>query len=123
MEDKKRILVVDDEYSLRSTLTAQLKEQGYSVSAAEDGDVAIKMLRSQSFDLILLDLKMPHVDGYEVLKFVKHKHPKTKVMVLTGFADLKNALDSRGLGADHFIAKPFERKDLLSAVQRLLRGV
>jgi DNA-binding response OmpR family regulator len=123
MTDKGKILVVDDEYSLRTTLAAQLKEQGYSVSSAEDGDVAIKMLRSQTFDLILLDLKMPNVDGYEVLKFVKQKHPKTKVVVLTGFADLKNALDSRGLGADHFLAKPFERKELLALVRRILADV
>jgi DNA-binding response OmpR family regulator len=123
MTEKKRILVVDDEHSLRSAISAQLKEEGYSVSCAEDGDVAIKMLGSQSFDLILLDLKMPHVDGFEVLRFVKKKHPKTKVMMLTGFADLKNALESRGLGADHFIAKPFERQELLLAVHRLLRDV
>lgn len=117
---KQSILVVDDEPSLRSAMCAQLKEQGYSVSSAEDGEVAIKTLRAMTFDLILLDLKMPKVDGFEVLRFAKKKHPKTKVVMMTGFADLNNALDSKGLGADHFIAKPFERKELLSVIHRLL---
>jgi DNA-binding response OmpR family regulator len=123
MTVKKNILVVDDEHSLRIAICAQLKEQGYGVSSAEDGEVAIEMLRSQTFDLILLDLNMPNVDGFEVLRFAKKKHPKTKAVMMTGFADLNNALDSRGLGADHFIAKPFERKELLSVIHRLLRDV
>ena len=122
MTEKKRILVVDDEASLRTTLTAQLKDRGYSVSSAGDGDIAIEMLGFEYFDLILLDLKMPNVDGYEVLRYVKEKHPSTKVIILTGFADLKNALDSKGLGADHFVGKPYELSDLLSAIQRFLGG-
>ena len=81
------------------------------------------MLHTQTFDLILLDLYMPKVDGFEVLKFAKKKHPKTKVVMMTGFADLNNALGSKGLGADHFIAKPVERKELLSVIQRVLRDV
>jgi DNA-binding response OmpR family regulator len=123
MTEKKRILVVDDENSLRAALSTLLKDQGYDVSTAEDGDVAIEMLSSRSFDLILLDLKMPNVDGHEVLRFVKDKDPETKVIMLTGFADLKNALDSKGLGADNFIAKPFDRRELLRAIHRILREV
>lgn len=113
MTEQKRILVVDDESTVRLTLSAQLKGQGYSVSSAGDGDIAIEMLRSEYFDLILLDIKMPNVDGYQVLSYVKEKHPTTKVIILTGFADLKNALDSKGFGADHFVGKPYEFSDLL----------
>ena len=120
MKEKENILVVDDESGLRITLVAQLAEQGYRVSSAEDGDVAIRLLRAERFDLNLLDLQMPHVDGYEVLKFAKKKYPTIKVVVLTGFADLKNALDSRGLGADQFLAKPFDRNELLAIIRRIL---
>jgi DNA-binding response OmpR family regulator len=123
MTGKQKLLVVDDEPSLRTAMSSQLMEQGYSVSSAEDGDVAIKMLESKRFDLILLDLRMPKVDGFEVLKFAKMKYPKTKVVMMTGFADLNNALDSRGLGADHFIAKPFERRELLAIIRRILADV
>ena len=121
MAEKNRILVVDDEAALRTVLSTQLKGQGYSVSTAGDGDIAIELLRSQDFDLILLDLKMPNVDGFEVLSYVKEKHPTTKVIVLTGFSDLKNALDSKGFGADYFVGKPYEFSDLLSDIQRVLR--
>jgi CheY-like chemotaxis protein len=120
MTVKKRILVVDDEDALRIVLGTQLKGHGYSVSSAADGDIAIQMLGFEYFDLILLDLKMPNVDGYEVLKYVKIKHPATKVIILTGFADLKNALDTKGLGADMFLGKPYELSDLLTAIHRLL---
>ena len=122
MTEKKRILVVDDESSLRVTLSAQLRGQGYNVSSAGDGDIAIEMLRHEYFDLILLDLKMPNVDGYEVLSYVKEKHPATKVIILTGFADLKNAVDSKGLGADNFVGKPYEFADLLSTIERVLKA-
>jgi len=123
MTQRKRILVVDDESSLRAALTAQLKGQGYSVSAAGDGDIAIEMLGFEYFDLLLLDIKMPNVDGYEVLSYVKKKHPSTKVIIVTGFADLKNALDATGLGADHFVGKPYEFADLLVTIKRVLTGV
>jgi CheY-like chemotaxis protein len=120
MTEKNRILVVDDEDALRTVLSGQLKNQGYDVFSAGDGDIAIEMLQTQEFDLILLDLKMPHVDGYEVLSYVKEKHPATKVIILTGFADLKNALDSKRIGADHFLSKPYELPELLLVIQRLL---
>jgi CheY-like chemotaxis protein len=121
MTENKRILVVDDESILRVTLTAELKKEGYTVSSAGDGDIAIEMLQTEYFDLILLDIKMPNVDGYEVLRFVKQKHPTTKVIVLTGYGDLRNALDSKGLGADSFVVKPYEFADLLSTIQRVLK--
>jgi CheY-like chemotaxis protein len=121
MTENKRILVVDDESILRVTLTAELKKEGYTVSSAGDGDIAIEMLQTEYFDLILLDIKMPNVDGYEVLRFVKQKHPTTKVIVLTGYGDLRNALDSKGLGADSFVGKPYEFADLLSTIQRVLK--
>jgi DNA-binding response OmpR family regulator len=121
MSELKRILVVDDEPSFRATLSTQLKGEGYGVLSAGDGDIAIEMLRSEKFDLILLDLKMPTVDGYGVLSFVREQHPATKVIVLTGFADLRNTLDSKGLGADLIVGKPFEFEDLLSNVHRLLK--
>jgi DNA-binding response OmpR family regulator len=120
MTEKKKILVVDDEDALRTVLSDQLQEQGYDVSSAADGGIAIEMLRVEYFDLVLLDLKMPNIDGYEVLHYVKRKHPITKVIILTGFADLKNALDSMGSGADHFLGKPYELSDLLLAIKSVI---
>ncbi|HEY5615801.1 MAG TPA: response regulator [Bacteroidota bacterium] len=123
MPAKNRILVVDDEEALRTVLGSELEDEGYVVQMAGDGDEAIKILEKNAFDLILLDIKMPTVDGFEVLKFIKQTHPLSKVIMLTGFADLKNAIESKKLGAEDFVSKPYDLVDLLTTVERVLSGV
>jgi DNA-binding NtrC family response regulator len=120
MANKNRILVVDDEAALRTVLSSELHTEGYMVSTASDGDEAIDLLQSHSFDLILLDIKMPRVDGFQVLRYVKEKLPHIKVIMLTGFADLKNAIESKKLGAEDFISKPYDLVDLLATIERVL---
>ncbi|GJQ19715.1 MAG: hypothetical protein HBSIN02_00700 [Bacteroidia bacterium] len=120
MAVKNKILVVDDEEALRTVLSAELEGEGYQVSTAADGDEAIKIIGSEQFHLILLDIKMPNVDGFEVLKYVKQHQPSTKVIMLTGFADLKNAIESKKLGAEDFVSKPYDLVDLLTTVERVL---
>ncbi|MEI7907645.1 MAG: response regulator, partial [Bacteroidota bacterium] len=88
--------------------------------SAADGDEAISILEQKSFHLVLLDIKMPRVDGFEVLKFIKEKRPDTKVIMLTGFADLKNAIESKKLGAEDFVSKPYDLVDLLTTIERVL---
>jgi DNA-binding NtrC family response regulator len=114
------ILVVDDEDALRNVLSSELQSEGYSVVSAADGDEAISTLQQKTFDLVLLDIKMPRVDGFEVLRFIKEKYPKTKVIMLTGFADLKNAIESKKLGAEDFVSKPYDLVDLLTTIERVL---
>ena len=123
MPSKNRILVVDDEEALRIVLSAELEGEGYQVDSAADGQEAINTLATKEFDLILLDIKMPNVDGFEVLKYVKEHCAKTKVVMLTGFADLKNAIESKKLGAEDFVSKPYDLVDLLTTVERVLTGV
>jgi YesN/AraC family two-component response regulator len=77
-------------------------------------------LQQREFHLVLLDIKMPRVDGFEVLKFIKEKQPHTKVIMLTGFADLKNAIESKKLGAEDFVSKPYDLVDLLTTIERVL---
>ena len=120
MTDKNRLLVVDDEEALRTVLSSELTSEGYDVQAAADGQEAISELEKGTFDLVLLDIKMPRMNGFEVLKYVKEKHPKTKVVMLTGFADLKNALESKKLGAEDFVSKPYDLVDLLTTIERVL---
>ncbi len=120
MADKSKILVVDDEESLRTVLSGELTGEGYDVRTASDGDEAIAELKKDSFDLLLLDIKMPRVDGFEVLKFVKEKNPDTKVVMLTAFADLKNPIEAKKLGAEDFVSKPYDLVDLLTTLERVL---
>ena len=120
MAEKSRILVVDDEEALRSVLSSELASGGYDVVAAADGDEAITSIQNKKFDLVLLDIKMPKVDGFEVLKFIKKSHPTVKVIMLTGFADLKNAIESKKHGAEDFVSKPYDLVDLLTTIERVL---
>jgi DNA-binding NtrC family response regulator len=120
MADKARILVVDDEDALRTVLSSELEGEGYEVNTAGDGDEAIAIVEKNEFNLVLLDIKMPKVDGFEVLKFIKEKKPHIKVIMLTGFADLKNAIESKKLGAEDFVSKPYDLVDLLTTIERVL---
>jgi DNA-binding NtrC family response regulator len=120
MADKSRVLVVDDEDTLRTVLSQELKGEGYDVETAADGQLAIDTLKEKQFDLVLLDIKMPNVSGFEVLKYIKQDHPSLKVIMLTGFADLKNAIESKKLGAEDFVSKPYDLVDLLTTIERVL---
>lgn len=120
MPEKSRILVVDDAEALRTVLSTELTSEGYEVSTAADGGEAIELVKDNNYDLVLLDIKMPNVDGFEVLKFVKGNKPDVKVIMLTGFADLKNAIESKRLGAEDFVSKPYDLVDLLTTIERVL---
>jgi DNA-binding response OmpR family regulator len=120
MVEKRRILVVDDEDALRTVLSAELNSEGYDVGIAADGIEAIAELQKAKYDLVLLDIKMPNMNGFEVLKVIKEKYAETKVIMLTGFADLKNAIESRKLGAEDFVSKPYDLVDLLTTIDRVM---
>jgi DNA-binding response OmpR family regulator len=120
MASKGSILVVDDEDALRTVLSSELVNEGYDIKAASDGDEAIGVLEKGRFDMVLLDIKMPRVSGFEVLKHIRQNHSGTKVVMLTAFADLKNAIESKKLGADDFVSKPYDLVDLLTTIERVL---
>ncbi|MFQ5798234.1 MAG: sensor histidine kinase [Bacteroidota bacterium] len=117
-----RILVVDDEDAFRQTLTSRLKRDGHEVDSAEDGEKAIKMLQSKLFDLALLDIRMPGIDGIGMLKFVKKHSRSTDVIMLTGYGDIRLAVESMKLGASEFITKPIEPEGLTARVRSVLRA-
>ena len=117
---KARLLIVDDEHDLRTLLGDVLLMQGYDIASAEDGEEAITMLQQQNFDLTLLDIQMPNVNGIQVLKFIKEYTPKTRAIVLTGYADLKHAMEAKEFGASDFIGKPYKLQDVLTTIERVL---
>lgn len=120
MAEKRKILVVDDEDALRTVLSAELNSEGYDVGTAADGMEALTELQKGPYDLVLLDIKMPNMNGFEVLKVIKEKYSGTKVIMLTGFADLKNAIESKKLGAEDFVSKPYDLVDLLTTIDRVM---
>jgi DNA-binding NtrC family response regulator len=114
------ILAVDDDESFLDTLKRQLELDGYYVDTAADGIAAISILQTVPFDLILLDVKMPKVDGLEVLKFAKDQCPETEVIMLTGVNEIKIAVECMRLGAYHYITKPHSPSELLLLIERAL---
>ncbi len=118
--DGNEILVVDDECALTQYLERELSALGYRVYVANDGREALDTVKSTPIVLIILDLKMPGVDGFEVLKIVKENYPHIKIVVLTGHADLANAIKCKKLGADQFLEKPYNLSELSNEVHRLI---
>lgn len=114
------ILVVDDDDALRMILEDTLSKEGYVVTTAADGDLGIDLFQKKYFDLVLLDIMMPTISGFEVLKFIKDNVPSTKVIMLTAYADLKLAVEAKQMGASDFIGKPFMRLDLLNTIKKVL---
>lgn len=114
------VLVVDDEEPVRSSLTVHMSDEGYDVMAAATGQEAYALLRSNTFDLIILDWKLPDVSGDEILRFVKDYYPETKVIVITAYANLMIGSTARRDGVDEFLSKPYEVEDLLFTVDRML---
>ena len=121
MTDKLKILVVDDEDALRTIVHHELQSHGYEVHEAEDGEVALQKLDSTRFDLVILDIYMPNIDGMEVLRKIREKKIMTKVIMLTGVNELKIARESVALGANDFITKPYDFKNLLACINRVLK--
>ncbi len=110
------ILVVDDEAVALKNLCHVLRKEGYVVTAAKSGKQALVYLGKQEFSLVLTDLKMPQVDGMQLLKRVKATCPKTEVIMITGFSTVDSAVESLKAGAYHYIAKPFNLDEVRKVV-------
>lgn len=115
-----KILVADDEYEYRMLLESVLTPEGHTVTAVEDGAAAINALQENVYDLVLLDVRMPRVDGIEVLQFAKQQFPDTQVIMLTAVDDVRTVVDCMKLGAFHFLTKPYSIDELHSLVNRAL---
>jgi DNA-binding NtrC family response regulator len=116
-----KILVIDDELIIRVSCERTLASEGYDVRLASNGREGIDILSKEPFSLILLDLKMPDMDGVDVLKTIKEKWPDLKVVIVTGYSTVQTAVQTLKLGAHNFIEKPFTPDTLLSAVKDALK--
>ena len=116
------LLIAEDEDDMRNSLMETLRLLGFEVCAEADGSAALERLRKRSFDLLILDIKMPGIDGFQLLRIAKESYPKTKVIMVTGYSDLHHALEAKRLGADDFIGKPYDFIELESSIHRVLHG-
>jgi len=113
-----KVLVVDDQKNMRATTAILLRHAGYEVVEAEDGAAAIQRLGSESFDVVLTDLRMGSVDGMEVIRGALESAPSTQVIVMTAFGTIESAVEAMRRGAYDYVAKPFKGEELLLRVEK-----
>jgi two-component system nitrogen regulation response regulator NtrX len=116
----KAILVVDDEKSVRDSIKMILVYEKYTVHFAEDGPTALAMMNENTVDLVLLDIKMPGMDGLKVLQKIKESHPDLPVVMISGHGTIETAVEATKLGAFDFLQKPMDRDKLLITVRNAL---
>jgi two-component system response regulator PilR (NtrC family) len=115
-----RILVADNELSMRELLAITLKKEGYEVNTADGGGAAIDALRREPFDLVIADVRMPTVDGIQVLKAAKDLAPETVVIMITAFSSTETAVEAMKLGAYDYITKPFKLDEIKLIIKNAL---
>lgn len=119
---KPRILVVDDEESIREFLEIMLKKEGYEITTAEDGQIALDLMKKKSFDMVISDMQMPNVTGMELLKKVKEQSPDIVFMMITAFATTETAVEAMKIGAFDYITKPFKIDEVRINIANALRS-
>jgi len=118
---KPTILIIDDDTSLRRVLEYNLQEAGYQVIAAADGEEGLRLFSEEAPALVITDMKMPGMDGLQVLKAVKERSPETLVIIITAFGTVDMAVEAMKLGAYDYITKPFNRDELRLTVGKALQ--
>ena len=119
--ERKQILIADDEPNLRRVLSAQLQRDGYEVHAVEDGQEALRALSEHHIDLVISDLRMPRVDGMQLLKHVVEHHPDVPVIMITAHGTVDTAVEALKLGAYDFVTKPFDKTEFRNVVAKASR--
>ena len=118
---REQILVVDDEANLRRVLSAQLARDGYEVHTAEDGEAALSFLREHHVDLVITDLRMPHLGGMDLLRAALREDPNLPVVILTAHGTVDTAVEALKTGAFDYISKPFDQDEVRQVVRKALR--
>ena len=119
MDEKARILVVDDEKGMCEFLHYLLEGEGYEVEEAHSGAEALDKIRDKSYQLVLADIKMPGIDGLEMLRRIREANEETVVIVMTGYSSLETAIKAIKYDASDYLTKPFDDPDaVLAAVER-----
>jgi two-component system, OmpR family, copper resistance phosphate regulon response regulator CusR len=120
MEEKK-LLIVEDEKKIADTLKLGLIENGFHVEVAYDGNIGFKLFETHKFNLIVLDINLPGINGYDFCRMVRAKNAEVAIIMLTAFSSLNDKIEGYDAGADDYVIKPFEFKELLMKIRVLLK--
>ena len=116
----KKILIVDDQFGIRILLNEVLQKEGYNIFQAANGIQAQEIAKKHSLDLVLLDMKIPGMDGIEILRRMKKIEPNIRVIIMTAYGELDMIQEARELGALAHFAKPFDISDIRQAVKQYI---
>jgi DNA-binding NtrC family response regulator len=121
LDQKASLLIVDDDAAIRKTLSKILEKEGYLVETVANGKQAIEASKRQFFNVALIDVRLPDVDGTELLERLKETEPKMVKIIVTGYASLQNAVSAVNKGADGYVLKPFDADELLAMIEKHLK--
>lgn len=121
MDPRARILVVDDDESIRKILATILEEKGYVVDTAENGKEAVEKSNTKFYNLALIDIRLPDMEGTKLLTAMKETTPKMVKIIVTGYPSLQNAIEAVNKGADSYIVKPFNVENVLHKIKKHLK--
>ncbi len=121
METDKRILIADDDDEIRELLVFDIQSSGYVTDSASNGEIALKKALENNYDLIMLDVMMPKMNGYDVCKNIRMVKPKVPVLMLTAKGSIEDKTEGFDVGADDYLVKPFEIQEVLLRIRALLR--
>jgi len=116
-----RILIVDDDESIREVLTSILTDEGYIVEAVDTGEKAIKATHEKFYNLALIDIRLPDMEGTKLLTKLKDTVPKMRKIIITGYPTLQNAIEAVNKGADAYIIKPIDMEETLKVIREQLQ--
>jgi len=121
MEDTMKILIIEDEKLLADSLKALLEKKGFEVETVYDGESGAEYAELGVYDLLILDVMMPKLNGYEVARHVRAKRCGTPILMLTAKSSLEDRIEGLNAGADYYLTKPFDTRELLACINALLR--
>jgi DNA-binding NtrC family response regulator len=120
LSEKARILVVDDDESIRKAMTAVLEEEGYVVDTAQSGKEAIEKCNTSYYNLALIDIRLPDMEGTRLLNEMKQNTPRMAKIIVTGYPSLSNAIEAVNKGADAYLLKPLVMNEVLKTIKEHL---
>lgn len=123
MSDARSLLIVDDEQVIRDLCSELLAREGYAVESAENGMTALKMIRKSNFDVVLVDVNMPVMNGIELLESIKRDYPHLEVIIMTAFGTIQNAIEAMRKGAFDFILKPFNLDQIQVVTKKCIEKI
>ncbi|HDO42403.1 MAG TPA: response regulator [Candidatus Bathyarchaeota archaeon] len=121
MGEPARILIVDDDESIREVLTSILTDEGYIVEAVDTGEKAVKATHEKFYNLALIDIRLPDMEGTKLLTKLKDTVPKMRKIIITGYPTLQNAIEAVNKGADAYIIKPIDMEETLKVIREQLQ--